>query len=73
VRLSQSGWARGSCTTGSRQIHHYGKARLSAQIGRLEADLGHTLVERAVSRQHPMTLTSFGEELAQAARRIDGP
>jgi hypothetical protein len=49
------------------------KARLSAQIGRLEADLGHTLVERAVSRQHPMTLTSFGEELAQAARRIDGP
>jgi hypothetical protein len=38
-----------------------------------EADLGHTLVERAVSRHHPMTLTSFGEELAQAARRIDGP
>ena len=49
------------------------KSRLSAQIGRLEADLGHTLVERAVSRHHPMTLTSFGEELAQAARRIDGP
>ena len=49
------------------------KERLSAQIGRLEADLGHTLVERAVSRQHPMTLTSFGEELAQAAGRIDGP
>jgi DNA-binding transcriptional LysR family regulator len=49
------------------------KERLSEQIGRIEADLGHTLVERAVSRQHPMTLTSFGEELAQAARRIDGP
>ncbi|HME76950.1 MAG TPA: TniQ family protein [Mycobacterium sp.] len=45
------------------------KERLSAQIGRLEADLGHTLVERAVSRHHSMTLTSFGEELAQATRR----
>jgi DNA-binding transcriptional LysR family regulator len=46
---------------------------LSKQISRIEADLGHTPIERAVSRQHPMTLTSFGEELAQAARRIDGP
>lgn len=45
------------------------KERLSALIGRLEADLGHTLIERAVSRHHPMMLTSFGEELAQAARR----
>ncbi len=35
------------------------KERLSEQIGRIEADLGHTLVERAVSRQHPMTLTSL--------------
>ena len=40
-------------------------------IDRLEADMEHALIERAVSRGQPMSLTRFGERLLGAAACID--
>jgi Bacterial regulatory helix-turn-helix protein, lysR family len=49
----------------------YSPTWASCLIDRLEADLDHVLIERAVSRRQPMSLTRFGERLLRAAARID--
>jgi hypothetical protein len=43
----------------------------SCLVSRLEADLDHVLIERAVSCRQPMSLTPFGKRLLRAAAHID--